>query len=302
MGIAARWAVFTGLALAVGAIAFRTWVIRGAPGAGSAARRAARLALIGAFLMVVGAVGRLAAELFVFRDPFEPLWSELRLLVGATSFGSAWRWQVGLGLLACATFGAAARRRSSALLEDGAPLSWALAALVTAAAAFTPAFSGHAIGSPRWSTLAVLSDGLHVIAGGTWLGTLGVIAWVSRGERVAGRPVARERLIEWIARFSPVALACAMAMALTGVFAAWLHLGAIRELWASPYGRWLLVKLAVLGVILGFGAWNWKRSRAHIERGGDPARLPRSVAGELLAALAILLVTAILVMTPPPVD
>lgn len=301
VGTISRWAVFTGLALAVGAVAFRVRVIRGAVGAAGAARRAARLALFGASLVLVGALGRLAAELAIFRDPFEPLVAELRLLVGATSFGTAWMWQVGLGALACVTFGLAARLpRGNPMADPGAPLAWALATLVTAAAAFTPAFSGHAIGSPRLTVLAVVSDGLHVIAAGTWLGTLAVIASVARGERAAGRPIGRERLLEWIARFSPVALGCATVIAATGVFATWLHVDAIPSLWRTPYGRWLLVKVGLVGVAAAFGAYNWKRSRDRVEASGDPPRLPKSVAAELLAALVILLVTAVLVTTTPP--
>lgn len=311
LGVISRWAVFTGLLVAVGAVVFDLWILRGdaspdvalddAPDDPEApfapARVAARAAAFGALLLVLGAAGRLAAELVVFRDPFESWGSELQLLVGATSFGRAWAVQAGLALLACMTFFVASRGKA---LDAGPTPAWLVGLLVTLGLACTPAFSGHAAGSTHLRLLAISSDVAHVIAGGAWLGTLGVIAWVAARARAHDQPIDRERLIAWIGRFSPLALACAALVGVTGVLASWLHLDAISSLWGSPYGQRLLIKVGVLSVILGFGAYNWKKSRGKVAVSGDPARLPGSVTSELAAGLVILLVTAVLVTTPPP--
>ncbi|MCG8467004.1 MAG: CopD family protein, partial [Gemmatimonadetes bacterium] len=86
----------------------------------------------------------------------------------------------------------------------------------------------------------------------------------------------------------------------TGVFAAWLHLDAVSSMWTTPYGRRLSIKLAVLGVVLACGAYNWKRARERVHASGHAPKLPPTIAIELLAAALILLVTAVLVTTPPP--
>jgi len=309
LGIVSRWAVFTGLLVAVGAVVFRMWVLRTGdspsveagdespdPSAAAPASLAGRFAALGSVLLVLGALGRLATELAVFRDPFEPWAAELSLLVTGTSFGSSWTAQLVLGLAACLAFAIAARSSR----RGRATASWGLAILVTVGLAFTPAFSGHAAGSQHLRSLAITSDVLHVLAGGTWLGTLAVITWVAARSRATGFPIARERLVEWVARFSPVALLSATALAVTGAFASWLHLDAVASLWQSAYGQRLLIKVGVLSVIVGFGAYNWKQSRGKIAVSGEPGRLPSSVASELAAGLAILLVTAMLVTTPPP--
>ena len=108
----------------------------------------------------------------------------------------------------------------------------------------------------------------------------GVVAGIVEGEvvlagsiRVAGRPVGVERLLGWIARFSPLALGCAVALGLSGAFASWLHIDAIPSLWRTGYGRWLLAKLAAVGVAAAFGAWNWKRSRAPTKDSAGSRRL-----------------------------
>ena len=89
-------------------------------------------------------------------------------------------------------------------------------------------------------------------------------------------------------------------IAVTGVFAAWLHLGAASALWSEPYGRILSLKLFVVLVIVSCGAYNWRRSRDRVQGSADPPRLPPTVAVELGAAALLLLITGVLTGTPPP--
>lgn len=296
VGTFSRWLVFTALLLLVGAVAFRLRVLRAAEDGddaddpGPVELEVARLGAFAGLLLAFGGAGRLAAQLAVFRDPFAPLLSEAWLLIGATTWGRAWMAQVGLGLLAWAAFRLA--RRGGA--------AWTPAAFVSVAAAATPAFSGHAFGSERLTAAAVASDALHVVAGGTWLGALAVMASVVAARRGSDAPPTRKALVAWIERFSPMALVSAGLIGASGVFAGWLHIDRWSSLWTSAYGQRLLAKIAILAIVLAFGAWNWRRSQGRIRRGGDAARLPPSVALELIAGAAILLITAVLVTTPLP--
>ena len=308
LGVVSRWLVFSGILVAVGAVVFDLWILRSDPAARvqddpdsssepfSAGRVAAGIGVLAGLALLLGTVGRLVNEFLIFRDPFEPWAAELNLLVTGTSFGTAWGAQFGLGVLACLAFALASRRSGPRV--PGPLLGFAL--LATFAVAATPAYSGHAAGSQEYRTLAIASDVVHVIAGGVWLGTLAVIAGVTRRARRNGHPIGRDRLVAWIGRFSPAALVSATALGVTGLVASWLHLDAVSSLWRTPYGQRLLIKVGVLGVILAFGAYNWKTSRGEIAESDEPGRLPRSVTLELAAGLVILLVTAVLVTTPPP--
>jgi putative copper export protein len=102
--------------------------------------------------------------------------------------------------------------------------------------------------------------------------------------------------------FSPTALAFAGVTALTGLFAAWLHVGRPAALWETGYGQTLLVKLAVLSLVAGTGAYNWRRVRPALGDDTGTARVRRSAAAELAVGAVVLLVTAVLVATPTPAD
>jgi len=112
---------------------------------------------------------------------------------------------------------------------------------------------------------------------------------VRRGETVASL----------VHAFSPAALAFAAIVALTGLLATWAHLGFTSALWTTSYGRTLLLKLAILAALAAAGAWNWKRVKPALGDEAGAARLRRSVRLELGFGVLVLLVTAILVATPP---
>lgn len=183
----------------------------------------------------------------------------------------------------------------------GASAGWVLAATGAVILAFTPALSGHAASTPRFAPLPTLTDGLHVIGAGGWLGSLLVLLVV--GIPVALRLSLRERgpaVAALVNAFSPTALLFAGTVVATGVFAAWLHLGTVPALWESRYGQVLLLKLAVLAVVFGTGAYNWLRVKPAL---GDEAAvepLRRSATLELIVGAVVLAVTAVLVATETP--
>ena len=103
-----------------------------------------------------------------------------------------------------------------------------------------------------------------------------------------------------VTAFSPRALALAGIVVATGAVGMLLHVGSLTALVNTGYGRMLLVKLGLFGLVLAAGAWNWKRVRPALDRGAPPSRLRRSAALELLLAAAVLLATAVLVALPTP--
>ncbi|NUR33231.1 MAG: hypothetical protein HOQ30_04405, partial [Gemmatimonadaceae bacterium] len=102
--------------------------------------------------------------------------------------------------------------------------------------------------------------------------------------------------------FSSTALASAAVVELSGVEAAWHNVGSVSALGGSSYGRVLLIKLAVLAVAALIGLYNWRRARPALAASGDDAAIRRAMRAELTAAAVILLVTAVLVAIPTPVE
>jgi putative copper export protein len=100
--------------------------------------------------------------------------------------------------------------------------------------------------------------------------------------------------------FSPLALMCGGAVVATGIASAVLRLTRVSDLWTTPYGITLLLKVFFVGMLFAAGAWNWRRMKPRLT--GENAIAPlRSTAWlELLLATAVLGITAILVALELP--
>jgi putative copper export protein len=180
---------------------------------------------------------------------------------------------------------------------------WRLAACGALVAAFSPALSGHAASVPTLRTLAIVTDGLHVLSASSWLGTLTVVLVAGLTAAMSQAPGTRGQLVRsLINAFSPVALASAGLAAATGVFAAWLHVGSVPNLWNTRYGIILLIKLAILGIVALTGFYNWRFVQPRLGTDEATPRLRRSARVEVAVAVLVLLVTAILVASPTSMD
>jgi putative copper export protein len=73
---------------------------------------------------------------------------------------------------------------------------------------------------------------------------------------------------------------------------------------ATSYGRLLLLKIGIVCIALAWGGAHHLFVRPRLERGETPdARVGRSLLGESVVAMAVLLVAAVLVNgSPPPVE
>jgi putative copper export protein len=248
-----------------------------------------------ALLWAIGAstVARLAAQHAAFFGTDAP-WSRptLAALLLNSSWGRGW-WLA----LAATAFGLFAAHRIRRASTRGWPMLAAAAIALTASVAM----AGHAAAA---STPVMVIHALHVLGAGGWVGSLAALMLIAVPTVLRSGGDDRHSQIAALMRaFSPTALGFAGVLAATGTIAAWRNLGSVAELWQAAYGQLLLVKLALLSVAAGTGACNWKRVLPSLGNdASSAARLRVSAAVELVAALAILVVTAVLVATPMPGD
>jgi copper transport protein len=293
-----RWVHFMGLLVVIGAAAFY-WLVVGraaeaglaAPVAEDSAARARGVAIAGAALLALAAIGRLLAQWAALRaNAVDPSAMSLGRVVRDSSWGHAWLLEA--AALAVAVIGLQLARRA------GSPrLGWGIAGVAAIALACSAALSGHA--AVPETALPVLADMVHVLAAGSWMGALLVLL-------VAGLPAARSApeparaMTPLVNAFSSCALASAAVVVLTGVIATWRNVDGLSALVSSAYGRILLLKLGVLAVAALIGLYNWRRARPALAASGDDAAIRRAMRAELAAAAVILLVTALLVAIPTP--
>jgi putative copper export protein len=275
---------FVALFLAVGAVGFRYAAVRNRLATADseaerslyakAARRAAALGLSGAAIQAVFFVIQLPrAAARAHLSTGQLVTTDLQTLVRCVLLGAA-----------IAGFSLAAVRRWS---------GWPLAAVGVVAGQFVGILAG------RWSSLI---NSVHALVGGLWIGTLAVLVLAGLTTILRGAAPGARGLIaaDMVNGFSPLALRCGVLLVLSGLTTAWLHLKPLSSLWTTPYGYALLVKLGLVAVVFGLGAWNWRRQRPKLGNDAAAGGIRRSSTMELAVATLVLMVTAILVSLPSP--
>lgn len=180
------------------------------------------------------------------------------------------------------------------LAQRGREAGWALAAAGMIGSILRNVVNG------KWTQLV---NPLHLLAGGLWIGTLFVMVSAGLATVLTIEPSSERRgrlAASMVNTFSPFALAAAGSAVLFGVITAWRHLKPLSALWTTPYGYALLVKLALVALVFGLGAWNWRRLRPRLGSESAATALRRSAWSELVAAGLVLLATAVLVSLPAP--
>lgn len=187
------------------------------------------------------------------------------------------------------------------------PARGLVAAIPAFALLLLPALGGHA-GSldPRW--LLVPASALHVAAAAIWVGGIACLLVPLRAATRRLEPVDRTRLlVETLARFSGLALAAVVALAISGVVQAIGLLDGVGGLVSTTYGRLVLVKAALLLVLAGLGALQRRRvmpglrtaSAAGDAPGDAGVRLRRVLLTEAALLAGVFVVTALLSGTAP---
>jgi putative copper export protein/mono/diheme cytochrome c family protein len=306
-GITVRWLWMTGAVSLVGVFASLVLVVR------PAARAAApiggehfseldtRLRRLGGTALVL----TLAAAVL-------DLWRQVTVATGAglgesfdltrilvvltdTRYGTVWLARAGILVLLAVLLLLAD--------EDGDDADWhalRLEALILSSTGLVlGAMAGHAAAEGNSLTMGL--DAVHLLATGLWAGGLVPLALcLGWARRLPSTPAASKAA----ERFSALGLGAVTTLAVTGSYAAWQQVGSVPALIGTPYGRSLLVKLALLATLIPVAARNllvWRR-RLAIPETGTPeaiAAIRWNVLLEAALVAGILAMAAVLGLTTP---
>jgi copper transport protein len=173
--------------------------------------------------------------------------------------------------------------------------AWVGGMLVGVAATWT--WSGHPR-SLRWPLLGVPLDLVHLVAACVWIGGLVFMGLVVMRTATAQEQVAAAKA------FAPVASRSVTALVVTGVLQTFRIDRGPAALFTTNHGRLLILKIVLLGLMLYVANVNRTRVATRL-RAEDATRglrtmLQRAMVTEAAVGLAILAVTAALVVNSPP--
>ncbi len=176
---------------------------------------------------------------------------------------------------------------------------WKLSTALLLGLLATWAYSGHSR-SMRWSLLGVPLDVAHHAAAAAWIGGLAIIGLVAIRESDA------EELIDSVNRFARLAATSVALIVGTGVLQAFRLVGSPGRLFAADHGRYLVLKLLVLGLMLKVADINRQRVSRRFRTASTTTplavnNLRRAMGTELAVGLVVVAVTAAMVVSPPAV-
>jgi copper transport protein len=199
-------------------------------------------------------------------------------LVQASHGGHATRFGLAIEIASAIAATGAAAAAIAVADRAAAPFGIWLAVLLLP----VPTVAGHAL-DPGRSWLEVPVDLVHVTAAALWIG--GLFALVAVVPREGAPP---ETLEATARRFSTLALASVVAVAVTGGLRALSELSAFSQLWTTGYGRALLAKTALLALLVGLGALSRASVRDGLGRFRNVLRIELALMVLLVVAVAIL--------------
>jgi len=244
-----------------------------------------RMALIGALLSVAALV--LMTRAMSGETEFAALWPYLQMMVLETDVGLAWTLRM-IALIAVVIW----------------PGLW-LASMAGAVALASLTWSGHGAMDNAWH---LLSDILHLLAAGAWLGAMLALILMSRLDALCSEARIRS-LTDSVKRFEGVGASIVFILSVTGVANYLFIVGpTLGEVLLGSYGILLSIKVVLFGGMLVLAALNRFHLGPLLEqslRAGQHQvaanALRRSVASELVIALLIVgLVAWLGTLSPEP--
>jgi putative copper resistance protein D len=231
-----------------------------------------------------------------FADVFSEgvLWTVLL----QTGFGRAWLARLVLACLLAAVIAESFQRRGKRPLAD------IFAVVFAGGLVGTLAFAGHAVGARGFEGVVhPTADFVHLIAAAAWIGMLLplalLLAAAAQDEASVGAAYTATK------RFSNVGLVTVGALLVTGCINALYLAGSVSAITETDYGRLLLIKVALFLLMVAIAAINrqvWTPHLIHVSVASSRKalrRLRRNAAIEAGLGAVIIVIVAVLGMTPP---
>jgi copper transport protein len=283
-----RWLWFLGLALTIGSLGLRVICLRGLPVPLALERRLVVASGLGAVVSLQAGIAAfsLRAE-DALQLPFGNfLYGDLSPMA-ATRFGQAFVvMTLGFALVLTLLFLAWLLDRTDLLVPAFVLSLFFVGGL---------SWSGHDALDPGSSWKTAIADWVHIAAASVWIGGLATMV----GLVWYGAPELRRQVFLSFSRMATVLIALVLA---AGTYLSIVRLPHLHDLWTEGYGQVLLVKIGLVCFALLWGAFHHFVIAPALERAdtGFLTRIGRSLAGESLVGVAVLLVAAVLVDSKPP--
>jgi putative copper resistance protein D len=181
--------------------------------------------------------------------------------------------------------------------------------LIAAALLASLAGTGHAqVEEGLPGAVHMTSDGIHLLASGSWLGGLLPLGFLLARARDTKEPGDVAAASTALSRFSGMGSLTVALLVATGLVNSFFLVGTLSNLTGTPYGRLLVLKLAIFGAMLTLAALNrfWLVPKL---TGGRTAssigvlkRLSGNVLGEQILGLAVIAIVSLLGMMEPAIN
>jgi len=160
-----------------------------------------------------------------------------------TRFGLVWCARLALALLLALLILSPSTR--------GFQLAAALALIAS------PALVGHAGATPGMAgNFHLISDMVHLLAAGAWLGGLPAFALLLWRTRRMAEPTWHDFVIRVTRRFSVLGILSVGALLVSGLINSWNLLGGPRDLVTTDYGRLIALKIALFAAMVAIATVN----------------------------------------------
>lgn len=298
-----RWLSLLGITGATGSVVCWLFVLRQAREPLDDAfydrvqRRFQRLVLFSIGVGIVGSLIALGVQVATAGDGFS-VQRTLDVLIDSR-FGHLWLARTVLLL------GLGAIVASGSLWDERPSMSTVALTLGLAGGAMLPyALNSHAAAQVTGEDAAVAADWLHLAASSVWIGgLLALLVTLIYGTRGSARDQRRQAFAIAVTRFTTVALASVIILALTGFYAAWLQVGNLIALRETSYGQTLILKLALLVPMLILGAINMRVIGPRmLTAARSGVHFGRTVAAEVMLGIGILATVGLLTTLPTARD
>lgn len=294
-----RWLSLLGITGAVGALLCWQWVILPSIVTIAGPRRERMTRVIRNFALACVAIGLIGSMIaLVVQAMAIAITASVASIVDTlrdTNYGHVWIIRV----ILLAALGIVLGRRALWYGQPGGR-SWNVATAAAVIALAPYALISHAAAQPIGQPAAIAADWLHLLATSAWVGGLLALT-VSLVLATRGVPAAQRRAVYAVAipRFSTLAIASVLILALTGFYASWLEIGNLPALLDTSYGRTLLMKLGLLVPLLLLGAANLRVIGPRLQRNARTGtQFGCTVTAEVILAIAILVVVGLLTSLP----